>query len=93
MTGLLEFFYDGRKLFTALILTLLFLIMFFVFGEEIVPYNVYILLFSKYFGDLNPTAFLIFYYFLVAYLFSSLIIVLYDLIVIIAKNRLKNAKP
>jgi len=87
--SLLEFFYDGRKLFTSLILTLLFLVVFFMYKQEIIPYNIYLLLFSRYFGELNPTAFLLFYYFLVSYIFSSMIIVLYDLVVIIAKNRMK----
>jgi len=91
MTSLLEFFYDGRKLFITISLTLLFIIVFFVFNREMVPYSVFLLLFSKYFGEINPTAFLIFYYFLVAYIFSCLIIVAYDLIIIIIKKGSKNA--
>ncbi|OGI12390.1 hypothetical protein A3K64_00995 [Candidatus Micrarchaeota archaeon RBG_16_36_9] len=87
--SLSEFFYDGRKLFMSLILTLLFIVVFFMYKQEVIPYSVYLLLFSRYFGELNPTAFLIFYYFLVSYIFSSMIIVLYDLVVIIAKNRMK----
>lgn len=88
--SMLEFFYDGRKIIMSLALTLLFLIMFFVYDKEVIPYSVFLLLFSRYFGELNPTAFLLFYYFLVSYIFSSLIIVLYDLVIIIAKNRSKN---
>ena len=89
--SLLEFFYDGRKLIASLLITWLFLTVFFMFKKEIIPSEVYIILLSKYYSELNPIAFLIFYYFIVSYIFSSLIIVLYDLVVIIAKNRLKNA--
>jgi hypothetical protein len=87
--SLSEFFYDGRKLFMSLILTILFLIVFFVFKQDAVSYSIFLFLFSRYFGELNPTAFLLFYYFLVSYIFSSLIVVLFDLVVIIAKNRMK----
>ncbi|NIM47430.1 MAG: hypothetical protein GTN40_04725 [Candidatus Aenigmarchaeota archaeon] len=89
MTSLLEFFYDGRKIFMALILGLLFLIVFFVLKQEIIPYNVFFSLFSKYFEELHPISFLIFYYFIVAYIISSLIIVVYDLIIIFIKRRRK----
>jgi hypothetical protein len=60
-----------------------------VFKQDAVSYSIFLLLFSRYFGELNPTAFLLFYYFLVSYIFSSLIVVLFDLAVIIAKNRMK----
>ncbi len=85
--SLLEFFYDGRKLFLALILTLLLLIFYFVFQIEIIPYNVFIILFSNYLEELNPISLLIFYYFIVNYIFSIIIIGIYDLI----KKRSKNA--
>lgn len=85
--SMLEFFYDGRKLFASLILTLLFLTILFVFQREVLSYNIYLLLFSRYFGEINSTAFLLFYYFLVSYIFSSFIIVLYDLVIIVIKNR------
>ena len=91
MTSLLEFFYDGRKIFMTIALTLLFIIVFFVYNIEMVPYSVFLLLFSKYFGDINPTAFLIFYFFLTAYIYSCMIIVAYDLLVIVAKGGKKNA--
>ncbi len=89
MTSLLEFFYDGRKLFMTLIFTLLFLIVFFVFKQELIPYSIYLSLFSKYFGEINPIAFLIFYYFLVSFIISCLIIVVYDLVIITIKRRVK----
>ena len=85
--SLLEFFYDGRKLFLALILTLLLLIFYFVFQIEIIPYNIFIILFSNYLEELNPISLLIFYYFIVNYIFSIIIIGIYDLI----KKRSKNA--
>jgi len=90
MTSLLEFFYDGRKIFMSLIFSLLFLMIFFVFKQEIIPYDIYFSLFSKYFGEINPIAFLIFYYFLVSYIISCLIIVVYDLFIIIIRRRSKN---
>ena len=91
MTSLLEFFYDGRKIIMALSFTLLFFVVLLIFKRDILPYDIYLALFSKYFGEINPMAFLIFYYFLVAYIFSSLIIVLYDLLIIVLKGRQKNA--
>jgi len=89
MTSLLEFFYDGRKLFITIILTLLFLIVFFVFKKEIIPYNVFWLLFSKYFGEIHPIAFLFFYYFIVSYIISIIIVGFYDFVR--RKRRLENA--
>ena len=74
----------------ALVFTMLFLTVLFVFKREMVPYNVYLALFSRYFGEIDYRAFLIFYYFLVAYIFSSLWIVFYDMIIIVIKNRRKN---
>jgi hypothetical protein len=90
MTSLLEFFYDGRKLFLTLMAFIIFLIVFFVFKKEMVPYSVYLLLFSSYFGELNPMAFLIFYYFLTAYIYSSLMVTTHDLVTIVIKGDLKN---
>jgi len=90
--SMLEFFYDGRKIISSLLLSWLFLTVFFMFGREIVPSQVYIMFLTKYYGELNPISFLIFYYFIVSYIFASLIIVLYDLTMIISKNRMKNVQ-
>ncbi len=88
--SLLEFFYDGRKIFMSLTFTLLFLMIFFVFKHEIVPYDLYLTLFSEYFGELNPVAFFLLYFFIVSYVISCLIIVVYDVVILILKKRRKN---
>jgi len=90
MSSLAEFFYDGRKIFISLMVFVIFLIAFFVFQKEMIPYSVYLILFSKYFGELNPMAFLIFYYFVIAYVYSSLLVTTHDLVKIIIKGDLNN---
>jgi len=88
--NLTEFFYDGRKMFLTLMTFIVFLIVFFVFKKEMVPYSVYLILFSNYFGEINPVAFLIFYYLLTAYIYSSLMVTTHDLVTIVIKGDLKN---
>jgi len=81
MTNIIDFFYDGRKLFSALLLTVFFLVLFMEFEIEIIPYNLFITLFSRYFDELAPVIILFFYYFIICYIFSLIAIGIYDLIV------------
>ena len=80
MTSMLELFYDGRKLFITLIMTLFLLIVFLVFKIEIVPYSIFLALFSRYFVEIHPIAFLIFYCFVISYVYSALWVSFHDLI-------------
>ncbi|NIO44007.1 MAG: hypothetical protein GTN36_00415 [Candidatus Aenigmarchaeota archaeon] len=87
MTDIVDFFYDGRKLFSALLLSVFLLALFIEFQVEVIPYNLFITLFSKYFGEISPLVFLFFYYFFICYIFIIIVIGFYDLIV---KRREKN---
>jgi hypothetical protein len=82
MTHWLDFFIDGRKLFIALISTIILLILYFVYQIEIAPFNIFLILFSSYFGELPLISFLIFYYFVVSYVYSVLFVSFHDLITI-----------
>jgi len=90
MKSLTEFFYDGRKILIALITFIIFIITFFIFKKEVVPYSAYLFVFSKYLGELNPMTFIIFYYSIVAYFYSSLLVSTHDLVTIIMRGGSRN---
>lgn len=75
----------------ALITFIIFIIAFFNFNIEMVPYSVYLVVFLKYQQELNPLSLLVFYYFIVAYVYSSLLVTAHDLVTIVIKGDLKNA--